>query len=75
MKIPARMAKDYTRRAQSERAAGGHVKIYDWFPAVSVTMSGGDEFYFQDHEASELLDSVPDNMNPSDFILAMAQGW
>lgn len=38
-------------------------------------MSDGSEYFFQGEEASDLLDEVPDNLAPEDYILAVAQGW
>jgi len=73
--IPQNMVADYEKRAKAERDAGGSVEIDERLPTVAVTMSDGSEYFFQETEASELLDQVPDNMSPEDFILAYAQGW
>lgn len=73
--LPKHMLKDYESRAESEREAGGSVTIDNHLPTVTVNMSDGSEYFFQEHEASELLDEVPDNISPEDYILAIAQGW
>jgi len=75
MQIPENMVKDYEYRASCEVDAGGSIEIDTGLPTVAITMSNGDEYFFQEHEASELLDSVPDNINAEDFLLAIAQGW
>ena len=73
--LPENMVQDYETRAECEREAGGSVEIDNVLPTVAVTMSDGAEYFFQEYEASQLLDSVPDNISPEDFILAIAQGW
>lgn len=73
--LPDRMVEDYERRAQAERDAGGRIDIDHGLPTVAVTMSDGSEYFFQEHEASELLDEVPENIAEEDYILALAQGW
>jgi hypothetical protein len=73
--LPGRMVKDYERRAEAERKHGGSVEINHRLPYVAVKMSNGDEYFFQEWEAEDLLDQVPDNISPEDYILAMAQGW
>lgn len=73
--LPPRMVKDYEMRAASERAAGGSVEIDYRLPTVAVELSDGSEFFFQESEASDLLDEVPDNIDEEDYILAVAQGW
>lgn len=73
--LPSHMVKDYEMRANAERAAGGSVEIDYRLPSVAVELSDGSEFFFQEHEASDLLDEVPENINEEDYILAVAQGW
>ena len=68
-------ANDLQIRHDAEVAAGGHIEIEHGLPSVAVTMSDGSEYFFQEYEASELLDSVPDYVNEKVYILAMAQGW
>lgn len=73
--IPDWMVKDYTERANAERRAGGSIEINTRMPTVAITMSNGEEWFFQGEEATELLDEVPYNMNEEDYILATAQDW
>jgi len=73
--LPPNMVRDYERRAKAERRGGGHVEIDTRFSTVSVTLSDGSEYFFQEGEADDLLDEVPDNIAPEDYILAVAQGW
>lgn len=72
-KLPKKMVKDYENRAKEERKAGGKIEINYKLPYVAIEMSDGSEYFFQEHEASELLDDVPENIDPEDFILAQAQ--
>ena len=41
---------------QAERAAGGTIEINTGLPYVAITLSNGDEYFFQGEEADELLD-------------------
>lgn len=62
--------------ARAEREAGSTVEIHEALPYVSIKLGeSGAEYFFQDEEASRLLDEVPDWINDEDWILAMAQGW
>jgi hypothetical protein len=67
------MALEYERRAQAEREDGGSCTIDHVLPTVAIVMANGDEWFFQEHEARKLLDDVPDNLSPEDYILASAQ--
>ena len=71
----AEMIKQIEAAAEAERAAGGSVEIDPVLPTVAVTMSDGAEYFFQEWEASELLDQVPDEVAEEDYILWAAQGW
>ena len=73
--IPTRMVKSYEKRANAERKGGGSIEIDTKLPSVAVTMSDSSEYFFQEHEASDLLNDVPDNISPEDYILAIAQNW
>lgn len=73
--LPAHMVQDYERRAEAERNGGGSIEIDFVLPYVAVTLSDGSEYFFQEHEAAELLREVPDNILPEDYVLAVAQGW
>jgi hypothetical protein len=67
--------RDLTLRHDAEVAAGGSIEISHSFPTVAIVMSDGTEYYFQDSEACELLETVPDYVNEEVYLLAMAQGW
>ena len=69
------IAADIKRRAQAARKAGGSIKIDRRLPWIAVVNPDGSEYFFQEHEADELLKGIPDYVNEEDFILAMAQGW
>lgn len=73
--LPENMVKDYEKRAKAERRGGGSVEIDYKLPTVAVTLSDGSEYFFQEQEASDLLDEVPNNVSAEDYILATAQGW
>lgn len=73
--ISSSIVRDMEKRADAEREAGGSVEINTRIPTISVTLSDGSEYFFQEDEASDLLDEVPDNISPEDYILASAQSW
>lgn len=74
-KLPSKMVKDYEKRAEYERRHGGYVNIDTRYSTIEVVLSDGSEYFFQDWEADDLLDEVPDNIDAEDYILAIAQGW
>ena len=67
--------KDFEQRAEAERQAGGFVEINYGLPSVSITLSDGSDYFFQEHEADDLLGEVPTNIADEDYLLAVAQGW
>lgn len=74
------MKQQIERCAQAERDAGATIEINTGLPYVAITMSNGDEYFFQEHEADELLDehnASADKFDTTveDSILHSAQGW
>jgi hypothetical protein len=69
------MVADYEARAEAEMNAGATIEISRNPRYVAITMSDGSEYFFQDEEADDLLNEVPDNISETDYILAVAQGW
>lgn len=58
--------------AAAARAEGQTVVIEYQLPSVSINNG---EYYFQEHEAEELLDTVPVDLTAEDWILYCAQSW
>lgn len=73
--IPTRMVRQYERLAKSERRGGGKIDIDYRLPTVYIKTSARDEYFFQEHEAQDLLDTVPQNIAAEDFLLAQSQNW
>jgi hypothetical protein len=73
--LPEDLVAQYEERADAEREAGGSIDIDDMLPAITVKMSSGEDYFFQEWQADDLLDRVPNNISPEDYILAMAQNW
>lgn len=73
--LPEKLVNQYESLANSEREGGGKIKINYGLPTIRIQMSDGTDYFFQEHEATDLLDQVPDNISPEDFILAQAQNW
>ena len=61
--------------AKAERLAGGSVIINNVLPTVSVITSAGEEYFFQEHEAELLLDTVPADLCAEDHILYSSTNW
>ena len=66
---------DYEKRARAEKGAGGEIRINYDVPYIKITMSDGSRHEFQDEDAQELLDEVPDEIDAESYILAIAQDW
>lgn len=73
--IPEWLCTQLIERYNAEISAGATIKINSHIPYVAVTMSDNSEYFFQGEEAEELLNSVPENINEDEFIIAIAQGW
>ena len=69
------LAKQYQERHDAECAAGGSIEIQRALSWVAVRLSDGGEYFFQGHEADDLIDEVPDWCNAAHYILAQAQNW
>ena len=66
------------KSANAARAAGCKVTINWRIPTVSVEMHNDIEYFFQEYEASRLLeeaDSNRDNISVEDYIMWSAQSW
>jgi hypothetical protein len=66
--------------AQASRDAGATIEINQTLPYVAIKQSDGAEYFFQEHEASELLDEHESiaslfDVSLEDSILHDAQGW
>ena len=75
MKIPKWLIKQYEERFTNERNAGSEISIDAGLPSVSIEMRNGESYYFQEHDADSLLGTVPENISPEIFLLAVAQNW
>lgn len=74
------MKQQIEQSARFEVKAGATVEINNGLPYVALTMSNGDEYFFQGEEASELLDeheasAAKFDCSVEDSILHSAQGW
>lgn len=73
--LPEHICEQFIERANAERLENGFVEIDYNLPTVFIRMSDESEYFFQEQEASELLDSIPDNIYDDDYLLAIAQNW
>lgn len=73
------LAKQFEKRAEAERKGGGKVEINKTADSISVVLSDGSEYFFQGHEADELLAQAEKDfdgeISDEDYILAVAQNW
>lgn len=79
-----RLVSQILSTAASARRSGQEVEIDNMLPTVSVTRGEDDNFFFQEHEATSLLERAsslihslgdPADLGEDDVILYMAQGW
>lgn len=63
---------DYERRAEESDL---EVDINMSIPTVSITRDDGEEWFFQEHEAEELLDSIPEDIHPETYLKVAALEW
>lgn len=69
------LIKQFEEIAAAAREAGCTVEIDHGLPWVAVSDGVGGEWFFQEHEAEELLATVPEELHAEDYILAVSQGW
>ena len=69
------LIEQYEERARNEREVGAEIEIDTGLPYISIKMSDDSEYAFQEHEAENLLNDVPDWINAEDYLLAIAQNW
>lgn len=74
------MAKIIHASIQASKDAGCTVEINQNLPSVFIDLGEGNEYFFQEHEASELLiqaDFVANTYGiwASDALLWLSQGW
>lgn len=69
------LQQQYEERAAAEREAGSTIEINYGLPYVSIRLSGGGEYFFQEHQADDLLATVPEWVAAEDYLLAQAQDW
>lgn len=71
--------KQVEETAQHCRSIGMNVEINESLPWVAVYLNPKDPtestYFFQEEEASNLLDECPDDIHEEDYILWYAQGW
>lgn len=70
--ISKEQVKSLEKIAASELENGSTIEVDKTIPYISVSLSNGKNYSFREYEAIELLDEVPDNISPEDYILAMA---
>jgi hypothetical protein len=72
--------------AQKAEQAGQKVSIDNMLPTVSVVRGDDDEYFFQEHEAQDLIDrceklisdlgeDAEQSLSVEEVILHQAQGW
>lgn len=73
--LPDWLCTQLIERYNAEVSAGATIDINPHLPYIALKMSDNSEYYFQGDEAEELLDSVPENIQEEEFIVAIAQDW
>ena len=73
--VNSEMAEQIKATADIMRTAGCEVKIQYLVPLVAITHHDGEEWFFQEDEAYELLNQVPENVNEEDWFLYCSLSW
>ena len=61
--------------ADAERAAGTECEIDYTLPSIEISREGEVVYWFQEHSAQELLETVPAGLNAEDFLLFSQSSW
>jgi hypothetical protein len=74
-RLPDWLMVQYEARANAERRAGAIFEYNTMLPSISITMSNGDEYYYQEWQVEELLEywNIPENISVEDYLLAVLQ--
>lgn len=73
--LPENILQNCIRIADTERSGGATVEINKTAGYVAIRLTDGTTFYFQDHEADDILSGVPENISGEDWLLSQAIGW
>lgn len=61
---------------ESSGSSTVQVKIEYGLPSITVYRpEDGEEWYFQEHSATELLNSIPEEIHPEVFLKVVANHW
>lgn len=74
-RVTPKTVKEIERFAKEAKKLGDTVEINHKMPTIFINLSNGEEYFFQEWEAQELLDEVPDNVDPEEWFLWIAHGW
>jgi hypothetical protein len=68
MKVNKNIKNDIEKTAKSFFEAGGKIDINYGLPYIAIDQPNGENYYFQEDEASEMLKDIPDNVNDKDYF-------
>ena len=76
MRLNKKILADYEGRAAAERQAGTTIEINTGIPYIAIDYIDGECYFMQGCDSVyPLLDEVPENISPEDYILAVSRGW
>ncbi len=74
--LPEQVVWKYEEMAKQEREQGGDVQIdAEGKGAIHLIRSDGVEFHLAGLDADEMLENIPANINPDDYLLAVSRRW
>ena len=70
------MIEEIQKTADVNYGFGWRIEINSKIPTVAIKNPDGEtEWFFQEHEADDLLESIPEDVNEEDYLLWAMQGW
>ena len=74
-KVNKTIKKHMEQCSEASRKSGGVIEINQRLPYVSILCADGTEYFFQGYDAERLLNEVPDNVSPEDYLFWASSGW
>lgn len=74
-KVSAKVKKQINDTAKLRKAHGAKVEINHSMPYISIVQVNGEEWFFQESAAEELLNEIPGNVSPENYLMWVSTGW
>ena len=75
MRISESLMKNIVETEKAFYESGGIIEISHVLPTIHIIFSDGEEYFFQESEAENLLDEVPEELTEKEYLIWVSQGW